>query len=575
MNNLLEDVKKRAQNWLSEEFDAETRKEVAYLLENNEKELIDSFYKDLEFGTGGLRGIMGAGTNRMNIYTVAKATQGLANYVKKNFPNEELKAVIAHDCRNNGRKFAETTADVLASNGFKVFLFDDLRPTPELSFAIRELGCQTGIVITASHNPKEYNGYKAYWNDGAQLISPHDKNVIEEVRKITRISEVSRGLKAENISIIGKEIDEKYLDKISSLINAKEEIKQQSKLKIVYTPIHGTGVRLVPEILKKIGFENIYTVEEQMVNDGNFPTVESPNPENSEALSMAITKAKEVGAEIVMATDPDADRVGIAVKINDEFRLLNGNQTGSILAYYLLNIWKEKNKLTGNEYIVKTIVTTELIAEIAKSFNVEYYDVLTGFKYIAGIMRENEGKKTFVFGGEESYGYLAGDFIRDKDAVMACALIAETAAWAKANRKTLWDILMEIYEKYGYYQEALINVVKKGKEGAEEILNMMENYRQNPPTKLGGAKVSIIKDYQSSQSRNIETEEKNVIDLPKSNVLQFITTDGTKISVRPSGTEPKIKFYISVRIDADVNFEEKQKLAFEKIAKIKQDLNLN
>ena len=574
MSELLENVKMRAAKWLQPEFDEETQKQVKNLLENDEKELIDSFYKDLEFGTGGLRGIMGVGTNRMNIYNVAMATQGLANYVKKTFKGEALKAVIAHDCRNNGRLFAETTADVLASNGFEVFLFDELRPTPELSFAIRELGCQTGIVITASHNPKEYNGYKAYWNDGAQLISPHDTNVIEEVRKITSISDVKRGENKDKITILGSEIDEKYLEKLSTLIQAKEEIKQQHDLKIVYTPIHGTGVRLVPAILKKIGFTQILSVDEQNITDGNFPTVVSPNPENAEALTMAVAKAKAEGAELVLATDPDADRVAVAVNVNGEFILLNGNQTGWVLAYYLLNIWKNKKLLSGKEYIVKTVVTTELIAEIAKSFNVEYYDVLTGFKFIAGVMRENEGKKTFIFGGEESYGYLAGDFVRDKDAVMACALIAETAAWAKSNGKSLWDILMEIYDKYGYYQEELINVVKKGKEGAEEILNMMEEFRKNTPREIAGSEVVTVKDYLTQKTINTKDKSEQTIDLPKSNVLQFITTDGTKISVRPSGTEPKIKFYVSVKITDNVSFAEKQKLAVQKIEQVKNDLNL-
>jgi len=574
MSELLENVKKTAAKWLQPEFDEETQSQVKNLLENDEKELIDSFYKDLEFGTGGLRGIMGVGTNRMNIYIVAMATQGLANYVKKTFKGEALKVVIAHDCRNNGQLFAETTADVLASNGFEVFLFDELRPTPELSFAIRELGCQTGIVVTASHNPKEYNGYKAYWNDGAQLISPHDTNVIEEVRKITSMSDVKRGGNKDKISILGREIDEKYLDKLSTLIQAKEEIKQQHDLKIVYTPIHGTGVRLVPAILKKIGFTQILGVDEQNITDGNFPTVVSPNPENAEALTMAVEKAKAEGAELVLATDPDGDRVAVAVNVNGEFILFNGNQTGSVLAYYLLNIWKNKNRLRGKEYIVKTVVTTELIAEIAKSFNVEYYDVLTGFKFIAGIMRENEGKKTFVFGGEESYGYLAGDFVRDKDAVMACSLIAETAAWAKSNGKSLWDILMEIYDKYGYYQEDLVSVVKKGKDGAEEILNMMKDFRKNSPVELAGAKVMTVKDYLTQKIINTQDNSEQPIDLPKSNVLQFITTDGTKISVRPSGTEPKIKFYVSVKITDNVSFREKQNLATQKIEQVKKDLNL-
>ena len=576
-NKLLEEVKLKAQKWLDGPYDEQTKAEINHLILNKPDELIESFYTDLEFGTGGLRGIMGVGTNRMNIYTVAMATQGIVNYLKINFPNQELSAAIAYDCRNNGELFAQKTAEIFSANDVKVYLFDSLRPTPELSFAIRHFGCQTGVVLTASHNPKEYNGYKAYWDDGAQIIAPHDKNITSEVRKISSIADVKQTPKSELIVKIGEEIDKIYLDKLTTIIQGKEYIKQAKDLKIVFTPIHGTGVVLVPAILRKIGFEKIYNVPEQDETDGNFPTVISPNPENAEALKMAVAKAKQVNADIVMATDPDADRVAVAVNVNNEFILLNGNQTGAILAYYMLSMWKEKNMLKGKEYIVKTIVTTELIADIAKAFGVEYYDVLTGFKYIAGIMKENEGKKTFIVGGEESYGYLAGDFVRDKDAVMACALIAETAAWAHTQNKSLWDILMEIYVKFGYYQEDLINLVRKGKQGAEEIQEMMESFRSKPPKSIAGSDVVIIKDYSSQISKNIVANTSEAIDLPKANVLQFITADETKISVRPSGTEPKIKFYVSVKSEMSegVSFETVQKLAFDKINLVKSDLKLD
>ncbi len=557
---MIETIKNKAQIWLNENIDPEIRKEVENLLKpENEKELIEAFYKDLEFGTGGLRGIMGAGTNRMNKYTVGTAAQGFANYLKQNFTDKkQIKVAIAHDCRNNSRFFAETCANIFSANGFYVYLFDDLRPTPELSFAIRHFGCQGGIVITASHNPKEYNGFKAYWEDGGQLISPHDKNVIEEVRKITDFSQINFEGNKNNIEIIGDEFDEIYTDKIAELSLSPDAIKRNSDLKIVYTPIHGTGVKLVPMILGKIGFKNIYHIEEQDKTDGNFPTVVSPNPENAEALQMALNKANDVDADIVMASDPDADRVGIAVKNNkNEFVLLNGNQTGAVLIYYLLKKWQENGKLTGNEYIVKTIVTTELLADIARKFNVEYYDVLTGFKFIADIIRKNEGKKTFVGGGEESYGYLAGEFVRDKDAVMSCALIAETAAWAKDHRKSFFDVLIDIYLEFGFYKEQLMNLVKKGKEGAEEIAAIMDKLRNNPPKEINGSKVVMIKDYLQSISKNIEKGAEEAIDLPKSNVLQFFLVDGSKVSVRPSGTEPKIKFYASVKgkLDKKEDFE--------------------
>ncbi len=549
---MIEIVKNKAKIWLQENIDPEIKEEVKELLKpENEKELIEAFYKDLEFGTGGLRGIMGAGTNRMNKYTVGTAAQGFANYLKKNFSEKnQIKVAIAHDCRNNSRFFAETCANIFSANGFYVYLFDDLRPTPELSFAIRHFKCQGGVVITASHNPKEYNGFKAYWEDGGQLISPHDKNVIDEVRKITDFTQINfKGVK-ENIEIIGEEFDNIYINKIAALSLSPEAIERNSDLKIVYTPIHGTGVKLVPTALKKIGFKNIYHIDAQDKTDGNFPTVISPNPENAEALQMALDKAKEVDADIVMATDPDADRVGIAVKNNkNEFVLLNGNQTGAVLIYYLIKKWKENNKLTGKEYIVKTIVTTELLVDIAKKYKVEYYDVLTGFKFIADIIKKNEGKKKFIGGGEESYGYLAGEFVRDKDAVMSCALIAETAAWAKDQGKSFFDVLIDIYLEFGFYKEQLMNIVKKGKEGAEEIASIMDKLRNNPPDEINGSKVVMIKDYLKSICKDIETGNESLIDLPKSNVLQFFLADGSKVSVRPSGTEPKIKFYASVKGD--------------------------
>jgi len=547
---MIEQIKQKAQKWLEGNFDEETKKQVKYLLENDEKELEESFYKDLQFGTGGLRGIMGVGTNRINIYTVGLATQGFANYLAENFSQiKQIKVAIAYDNRNNSRLYAETTAKIFSAKGFKVYLFDSLRPTPELSFAIRHFGCQGGVVVTASHNPKEYNGYKAYWNDGGQLIAPHDQNVVDEFMKLS-IEDINFNEKSENIEIIGKEIDKIYLEKIKSLSLSPESIKNQADLKIVYTPIHGTGVELVPESLKNFGFTNVSNIEEQDVVDGNFPTVISPNPENVEALEMAMAKAIEIDADIVMATDPDADRVGIAVKNNkNEFVILNGNQTGTILVYYLIKKWQENGKLTGKEYVCKTIVTTELIKEIANKFKVEIFDVLTGFKFIADLIRKNEGKKTFIGGGEESYGYLAGEFVRDKDAVMACALIAETAAWAKDQGKTLYDLLIDIYVEFGFYKERLVNVVKKGKSGEEEIKKMMETYRSNPPKAINDSKILLIKDYLTQQSIDVESRKTEVIDLPKSNVLQFFLADGTKISVRPSGTEPKIKFYVSARMD--------------------------
>ncbi len=574
----LEFARKRAQEWLSEKYDADTRTEVERLIKSDESTLIDAFYRDLEFGTGGLRGIMGAGTNRMNVYTVSKATQGLANYLQKNFPKlKPVKVAVAHDCRNNSRLFAETAAKIFAANGIKVYLFDSLRPTPELSFAIRHFNCQSGVVITASHNPKEYNGYKAYWDDGGQVVPPHDKNIIAEVESIKSIEEIKFKGNDNLIESIGSEIDEIYTDKIKELSLSPDFVAMQNNMKIVYTPIHGTGVKLVPLALKKFGFKNIINVPEQDISDGNFPTVRSPSPEESAALAMAIEKAKSVGAELVMATDPDADRVGIAVKDDKgNFILLNGNQTGSLLIYYLLRRWSEKGKINGNEYVVKTIVTTELIARIAAKFNVTNYDVLTGFKYIAEIIRHYEGKSTFIGGGEESYGYLAGEFVRDKDAVIACSLIAEAAAWAKENGKTLYNLLLDIYLEFGYYKESLINLSKKGKEGQEEIQKMMENFRNNTPKSIGGSKVVKVYDYQLSKIIDVQAGKISEIKLPKSNVIQFITNEGSKITIRPSGTEPKIKFYFGVKgnLKDKKNFDKVNAEAVQKIKTIAQELGL-
>ena len=548
--DLLKVVTAKAQTWLTSEYDAETRKEVQRMLDSDDKtELIESFYKDLEFGTGGLRGIMGAGCNRMNIYTVGAATQGLSNYLKEEFANlPEIKVVIGHDCRNNSRKFAEISADIFSANGIKVYLFDDLRPTPEVSYAIRKLGCQSGIVLTASHNPKEYNGYKAYWDDGAQVVSPHDKNIIAEVNKIRSVSEIKfKGNKA-LIEIIGKEMDDQFIADLLTLSLSPEAIKKHNDIKIVYTPIHGTGVRLIPAGLNALGFTNIISVPEQNVISGDFPTVVSPNPEEPAALSMAVEKAKETGAELVMASDPDADRVGIAIK-NDkgEFILVNGNQTLLLCLYYRIIRWKETGRVKGNEYVVKTIVSTELAKTVAERNGIEIFDCYTGFKWIASVVRENEGKKTYIGGGEESYGFMAEDFVRDKDAVSGCMLIAEIAAWAKSNGKTLYELFQDIYVEYGFSKEKGISVVKKGKSGAEEIEAMMKNYRENPIQEIAGSKVVLIKDFAKLVAVDLNENEKISLDMPTtSNVLQYFTEDNTKISIRPSGTEPKIKFYLEV-----------------------------
>jgi phosphoglucomutase len=575
---LLTKVQKKANQWLEGNYDSKTKEQVKHLLEHDEKELIESFYRDLEFGTGGLRGIMGVGTNRMNIYTVGGATQGLSNYILSKFGHlPEIKVAVAHDSRNNSRLFAETTAEIFAANGFKVYLFKDLRPTPELSFAIRHFGCQSGVVVTASHNPKEYNGYKAYWDDGGQVIYPHDKNIIKEVLNIKSIKDIKFKGNKKNITLIGKEIDEIYLNKIKDNSLSPEVIKNQNDLKIVYTPIHGTGVTLVPKALRNLGFTNIYNVPEQDVVSGDFPTVHSPNPEETAALKMAIEKAEEVDADIVMATDPDADRVGVATKDNKgKFIILNGNQTASLLTHYLLKKWSENGKLTGKEYVVKTIVTSELLIDMANKFKVESFDVLTGFKYIADIIHKNEDKKIFIGGGEESYGFMVGDAVRDKDAVSACSMVAEIAAYAKDQGKSLFELLLSIYEEYGYYLEDLISVVKKGKEGEEEIEKMMADFRATPPQTINGSQVVRISDYQSRETIDKTTGEKISIKLPKSNVLQFLTADGSKISVRPSGTEPKIKFYFSVRepINSASEYDKATTLLKNRIESIKKDLKL-
>jgi phosphoglucomutase len=549
MSNAIEpQIAEKAMVWINGSYDEATKKEVKRLMDEDPQELKESFYQSLEFGTGGLRGIMGVGTNRMNIYTVGMATQGLANYIKAQFGSEPVKVAIAYDSRNNSRLFAETTAKIFAANGLTAYLFESLRPTPELSFAIRELGCKAGVVVTASHNPKEYNGYKVYWSDGAQIIAPHDKNIIAEVNKISSVDEVKFEGGNGKIEIIGEEIDRKYIDKLATLTLSPEIIAKHADLKIVYTPIHGTGAKLVPPTLTRFGFKNIIHIPEQDVADGNFPTVKSPNPEESSALAMAIAKAKAENADIVLATDPDADRVGVAVKTADgSFELLNGNQTASLLFYYMLNKWKENGLLQGKEYIVKTIVTTNLLADIAKSYGVEVFNVLTGFKFIADIIGKNEGKKKFIVGGEESYGYLAGEFVRDKDAVIACALIAETTAWAKEQGKTLDQLLKEIYVKYGFYKEQLLSVTKKGISGQEEIKKMMADFRSTPPTAIAGSRVTLVHDYKVGETLDTATGGRSAIDLPKSDVLQFVTADGTIVSVRPSGTEPKIKFYFGVK----------------------------
>ncbi len=571
-------IRQKIDQWLAGNYDEATKNEINGLLERDEHEaLSDAFYKDLEFGTGGLRGIMGAGSNRMNRYTLGMATQGLCNYLKQNFPNEQIKVAIAHDCRNNSDVFARISAEIFSANGIKVYLFEELRPTPELSFAIRHLGCQSGVVVTASHNPKEYNGYKVYWNDGAQVTSPHDKNIIAEVNKITSIDEVKFEANPANIELIGKELDEAYINKVLDLSISQEAIKRQHDLKIVYSSIHGTGITLVPEVLKRMGFTNVHIVEEQAEPNGNFPTVVYPNPEEKEAMTLALKKAAEIDADIVLATDPDSDRVGIAVKnLKGEFILLNGNQTGALLINYLLQAWQTAGKLTGKEFIVKTIVTTELIKDIADSFNVTMYETLTGFKYIAEKIREVEGMEVYIGGGEESYGYMIGDFVRDKDGISACALIAEMAAVAKDNGQSLFEMMVEMYTKYGFYKEELVSFTKKGQRGAEEIQQMMADMRSNPPQTIAGSKVIEVNDYKLSTRKLILTGEEQKLALESSNVLQYVTEDGSKISARPSGTEPKIKFYISVNepLASKADYDAVEKQLDEKIEQILKDLKL-
>lgn len=578
-NDVLNMVRAKAAEWLSELYDPNTRADVQRLLDNEDPtELIDSFYRDLEFGTGGLRGIMGVGTNRMNIYTAGAATQGLSNYLKKVFAHlSEIKVVIGHDCRNNSRLFSESSAQIFAANGIKAYLFDDLRPTPEISFAVRELGCQSGIILTASHNPKEYNGYKAYWDDGSQIVGPHDENIIDEVLKV-KVADIKFKGDKSLITILGAEMDNLFLEKVKTVSISPEVVQKHKDLKIVYTPIHGTGVRMVPAALRAFGFTNIFNVPEQDVVDGNFPTVVSPNPEETAALEMAIAKAVEVDADLVLATDPDGDRLGVAVK-NDKgkFVILNGNQTALVFIYYIISKRKESGKLAGNEFVVKTIVTTELIAKIAEQNGVDFYDVFTGFKYIAEVIRDLEGQKVYIGGGEESFGFMPADFVRDKDAVSSCALMAEIVAWAKDQGKSLYEMLLDIYVQYGFSREKLKSVVRKGKAGAEEIQQMMVNFRANPPKVLGGSKLKIVKDYETLIAKNVLSGEETAIDQKTtSNVLQFFTEDGTKISVRPSGTEPKIKFYCEVagELASRAEYDAVAAKADEKIEAILKELDL-
>jgi phosphoglucomutase len=571
-------VQKKARAWLDSPIDEASRNAILTMMNEKEAELVESFYRNLEFGTGGLRGIMGVGTNRMNIYTVGMATQGLCNYLMKQFSDrKEISVAVAHDCRNNSPLFAEITAQICIANGIRAYLFDDLRPTPELSYAIRRLGCQSGVVVTASHNPKEYNGYKVYWEDGGQIINPHDVNIIAEVQRIKSIGEVKFEGDKSAIITLGEEMDARYIEEVAKLSLNPGLIEAHSDVKIVYTPIHGTGVRMVPRALKRLGFKNIYHVPEQDVVDGSFPTVVSPNPEESAALDMALKKADEVGADMVMATDPDADRVGIAIRDDKgKLMLVNGNQTASLLTYYLLSQWSERGKLTGREFMAKTIVTTELIAEMARHYGVSYYDVLTGFKFIADVIRRNEGKMTFIGGGEESYGFMIGDFVRDKDAISACAMLAEIAAWARSRYKSMYDILLEIYQKFSLYRESLINVVRKGKSGAEEIQQMMASFRSDPPESLNNSPVVVIHDYLEQESLDVRSGKKTHIDLPRSNVLQFLLEDGSKISIRPSGTEPKIKFYFSVydKLEKREDYEEVKQMLDRRIEKLKKELKL-
>lgn len=577
---LLAQVTDKAMSWLNGNYDVETKAEVQHLLDNEDKRpLIDAFYKDLEFGTGGLRGIMGAGSNRMNKYTVGSATQGLSNYLRKEFDNlEEIKVVIGHDCRNNSRRFAEIAAGIFSANGIRVYLFEDLRPTPEVSYAIRKLGCQSGIMITASHNPKEYNGYKAYWNDGAQVLGPHDKNIIAEVNRISSVDEIHFEGNSDLIEIIGKDMDKAFIEEVKRLVLSPEAIARHHDIKMVYTPIHGASSTLVPDAMKAVGFTNVIRVPEQDVISGDFPTVISPNPEEPAALDLAIKKAIETGAELVMATDPDGDRIGTAIRDNNgNFILVNGNQTMLIYLYYIMTRRKELGLLTGKEFVVKTIVTTELVKDIAEKKGIEIFDCYTGFKWIADIIRKNEGMKKYIGGGEESYGFLAGDFVRDKDSVSACTLFAEIAAWAKDKGKSMYQLLEDIYLEYGYSKEVGISLVRKGKEGADEIEAMMKNFRINPMETLGGSPVTLIKDFARLEAIDFIRNEQVALEMPTtSNVLQYFTEEGTKLSIRPSGTEPKIKFYIEVKESAKTREEltHAEAKAETKINAIRQELGI-
>jgi len=574
----MEDViQERSTNWLKGNFDAATKDAIKKMQAENPKELAESFYRNLEFGTGGLRGIMGVGTNRMNKYTVGMATQGFANYLNQTYPGGPVRVAIAHDCRNNSRFFAETTANVFAANGIKVFLFEALRPTPELSFAIRHLGCQGGVVCTASHNPKEYNGYKAYWNDGGQLVPPHDKNVIKEVEKIASVDDVKWSGGEANITIIGKEMDEEYIEMVKSLSVYPEVIEKQHDLKIVYTPIHGTGITLVPQVLKRFGFTNVHIVEEQSNINGDFPTVVYPNPEESEAMSIGIKKAKELDADILLGTDPDSDRVGIGVKDHHgNWVLVTGNQTAVLAFNYMIEARKAKGIAKPNDMVVKTIVTTELIDEIAKGNNITCYNVLTGFKWIAELIREKEGKENYVVGGEESYGLMIGDKVRDKDAISAVALLCEMAAYEKNKGRSLFAKLIDLYVQYSFYKEYLISITKKGMDGQQQIADMMAGFRSNPPKVLAGSEVVQLLDYELKKGKELKTSQQWDIKLPKSNVLQFILADGSKISARPSGTEPKIKFYFSIytKLKSAAEYDKTNAALDEKIKAIISDMKL-
>ena len=579
-DTLITKVTEKAQLWLAGNYDEETKREVQEMLDNEDKSLlIDAFYKELEFGTGGLRGIMGAGTNRINIYTIGSATQGLTNYLLSEFSNlPEIKVVIGHDCRNNSRKYAEISANIFSANGIKVYLFEALRPTPEVSYAIRKLGCQSGIMLTASHNPKEYNGYKAYWNDGAQVLAPHDKNIIVEVNRIKNVDDIKFEGNPKLINIIGKDMDKAFIEEVKKLSLSPDAIARQHDLKIVYTPIHGTGITLIPDALRAVGFTNVIGVPEQEVISGDFPTVVSPNPEEPAALALAVKRAIETNAEIVMATDPDADRIGTAIRNdNGEFVLVNGNQTMIIYLYYLITRWKELGKITGKEYAVKTIVTSELVNKIASKNGVELFECYTGFKWIAEVIRKNEDKKTYLGGGEESYGFLAGDFVRDKDSVSACMLFAEIAAWAKDNGKTVYQLLQDIYIEYGFSKEEGISLVRKGKEGADEIEAMMKNFRANPLTSIAGSEVVLLKDYSSLEAIDFVSKERITLSMPTTaNVLQYFTEDGTKLSIRPSGTEPKIKFYVEVQGKSTSREQliEAEEAAIKKIELIRNELGI-